>query len=233
MARKVKSVGATDKEIKASLARINAKIRGWKKEFDPIIFEKKIENLQDATHYNEVTPSGAIRHNLNYEGKDYIPVTKENIEYFKNRIKATDKANARKSGTLGKEINQKNVLEELESYETAAEEIKNTIKDIKEGNFIGDSEDVYFTKTPSKATKEQKAQAKELNRRSALEEIMARYTYDFKSDFHDVIDVLYEDEVKNADLISRLQSEQWSGELMHAVDIRASAWDLPDKEPRF
>ena len=101
-------------------------------------------------------------------------------------------------------------------------------------------EDVdYIDKTavaanhPEMNKRELNKQVNALNKQYAIQELKARYTYDFKSDFHDVIDVLYEDEQSNADLIGRLQSEQWSGELMHAVDIRAQAWNLPDKEPDF
>lgn len=52
-------------------------------------------------------------------------------------------------------------------------------------------------------------------------ELIARATREWDDDFSDVIDLLYEDEEANSDLIERLRGGQWDPELMEESNVRA------------
>lgn len=52
-------------------------------------------------------------------------------------------------------------------------------------------------------------------------ELIERATREWDTDFSDVIDILYEDEESNSDLIERLRGGQWDPELMEESNLRA------------
>lgn len=52
-------------------------------------------------------------------------------------------------------------------------------------------------------------------------EIIERATREWEDDFSDVIDLLYEDEAANNDIIAKLDGGQWTPEIMEEANVRA------------
>lgn len=109
---KVGSVGGTDKEVKAAIKRVNARIRNIYKTFAsaPDIAEAKVQQIKDLTTFTVVqdNPEAGSSAKMVVErgpswtatrgGKSGAPdipqieASKENIVFFKERIAATEQA---------------------------------------------------------------------------------------------------------------------------------------------
>lgn len=124
---KVGSVGGTDKEVKAAIKRINARIRSIYKTFDGAasdIAEAKLQQIKDLTTFTTVQddPEAGSAAKVVVErgpswtttrgGKSGAPdipqieASKENIAFFKERIAATEQAYKEAEAAFEKAINQ-------------------------------------------------------------------------------------------------------------------------------
>lgn len=160
---KVGSVGGTDKEVKAAIKRLNARIRSIYKTFEsaPDIAKTKLQQIKDLTTFTTVqdNPEAGSSAKVVVErgpswtttrgGKSGAPdipqieASKENIAFFKERIAATEQAYKEAEAAFVKAVNQdkkakipikkRNVLETIDSMATAAEEARMAKKSLKAG----------------------------------------------------------------------------------------------------
>ena len=237
MAKAKKNISGTDKDIKSAIRRINSKIRSWKKNLPEDIVQTKIANILDDTSF--VSYNKALgdfeRRNIALTGDDYIPTNKETIEFFKERIQATEDAYTKKLEKDPTATKRKNVLENLDTLQTASEELRETEKELKKGWSLEDEVSLTDYKTeqaknPYADPKTIKEEVKRINKSRVLQELRNRYAYDFDADFSKVIDKVYEDEIKNADVIDRLREGKWSSELLTEINIRSRAWEIQSDE---
>lgn len=223
---------SSDKDIKKFIQRINNKINSYYNASNlradtEVVAENFVTRVQNLLTF-ETTKFTNKLELVEKDGKYYIPKTKESVDWFKDTLGRQERAREEQTNKDETYKPGRTLAQQLDELRTFNETIKKTQEDLNDPDKASYSNAVLLE--PNKnATKEEKATIKEINRREAVKEIIARAEHVYTESISDTIDKLYEDQVKNADLIEKLgASEKWTGELLEEVNLRAEGIVIED-----
>lgn len=223
---------SSDKDIAKLIQRINNKINSYYNASDlgsdtEVVAENFVNRVQNLLTFESAKFTNKLEL-VEKDGKYYIPKTKESIDWFKDTLSRQEKAREEQSNKDETYKPGRTLTQQLDALRTFNETVKKTQEDLNDPDKANYSNAVLLEPN-KKATKEEKEAIKEINRKEAVREIIARAEHVYTESISDTIDKLYEDQVKNADLIAQLgASEKWTGELLEEVNLRAEGIVIED-----
>lgn len=232
MPKKTINSASSNKELLDLIGRVNNKIRSYYKNDmlgsdTEVVAENFVGRVQNLLSFE----SGKFSNTLDLKKKGnsyYIPKNQKSVDWLRDTLGKQELARANQKIKDPNYVAGKSIAEQLDDLRTFSETVKKTQKDLEDPNKASYSDAVIIH--PRKgASKEERAAVKELNRQAAVNEIIARAEHVYTESISDAIDKLYEDRVKNADIIAALNShEKWTGELLEEVNLRAEGIVIED-----
>lgn len=223
---------STDAEIVKFLSGVNKKISGYYKAArdegftDDSVGEAFARRVEAALSYRKYEKGEFGKYDewdlelVEKRGKLQIDLTTK-----EGKQKAID--HMRKILIEQQQMNApKNISEKLDAMPTVAAKIKQVAKEMTESkSFTKTDEDEPMKLKSREETGMNSPEYNAYKRTLAITEMVNRAITTYETSFEDVINMLYEDEAANNDIISRLATERWDGELMEAANVRVIGYE--------
>lgn len=216
---------SSDAEIVKFLSKVNKKITGYYS-IDESVGEQFASRVEASLSYRKYEKGGEFGKYEEWELPLVEKRGKLQIDLKTKEGKALAVAHMRRVLKEQEEKDAPKTIEErLGSMPTATKKIKQVAKEMAESKSMMEI-DGEPVKLKSKAeagvgTRDYNAYVKTM----AINEMIVRANTTYDTSFEDVINMLYEDEEANNDIISRLATEKWDGELMEAANVRVIGYE--------
>lgn len=224
---------STDAEILSALRKVNRKISGYYKAASDEGFtggsvgDAFASRVEAALTYRKYEKGGEFGKYDEWDlelvekrGKMQIDIaTKEGkqkaVDHIRKILAEQESMDAPKS-----------IIEKLDAMPTVAAKIRQVAKEMSESKSFTKTDDDSPMRLESRSELGMSSTEYKAHKRTlVITEMVNRATATYTTSFEDVINMLYEDAAENEDLISRLKTEQWDGELMEAANVRVIGFE--------
>ena len=226
--KKTMSVGrltstSSDAQITKWLSTVNRKISGYYA-IDDEVGERFAHQIETQLTWRKYTVGGEFGEYSEWElplvernGKLQIDIkTKVGKQIAIDHIKKVLREEEEKEAAS-------TIQDKIDSMSSVAEKKQIVKKQLEEGKAYteeGKSFGTMMSWYDEEGNKRTKREYNSAFNQAIINEMIERARRDWEDDFSDVLDILYEDEETNADVIAKLKGGQWTAEIMEEANAR-------------
>lgn len=215
---------SSNAQITKWLSSVNRKISGYYA-VDDEVGEQFAHQVKSQLTWRKYTVGGSFGEYTEWE----LPLEERNgklqidIKTKAGKIRAIDHIRKVLREEEEKEATS-TIQDKIDSMASISEKKQTVKKQLEEGKAYteeGKSFGTMMSWYDEDGNKRTKREYNNAFNQAIINEMIERARRDWEDDFSDVIDLLYEDEETNADIIAKLDGGQWTAEIMEEANVRA------------